>query len=215
MLFRSSPVALVAGVPFVLAVNPSLQVKSIADLVKLSKATKGGLTYASTGHGSVAHLFAELLKTRTGLEAVNVPYKGVPAGMNDVVAGHVQMMFGDFNTANQLFRGDKVHVLGVTTGQRVPAAPDMPTIAEDGLPGYDASAWQMIVAPASTPAAIVTKLNTELRAILQEPEVLADFTNRGLITIVTAPPAELRSYIVSEIARWSEVVKKAGAAGIQ
>lgn len=209
------PVALIAGVPFMLVVNPSLPVETVADLVRTSKTIRGGLSYASTGYGSAAHLYVEMLKTMTGLEAVHVPYKGNAPGLNDVVAGHVHMMIGDFGTSNELFRAGRVRALGVSTATRVSAAPDIPTLAEAGVSGYDASAWQMVVAPAKTPEGIVLRLNAELRAILEEPGVRADFTSRGLIPIATAPVNELKSFVASEIVRWSEVVKKAGAAGIE
>lgn len=210
-----APVALLAGVPFMLVVNPSLPVETVADLVRTSKTIPGGLSYASTGYGSAAHLYVEMLKHMTGLEAVHVPYKGNAPGLNDVVAGHVQMMIGDFATSNELFRGGRVRALGVSTATRVSAAPDIPTLAEAGVPGYDASAWQMVVAPAKTPDDIVTRLNAELRAILDEPEVQADFTSRGLIPIASPPVTELKSFVASEILRWGEVVKEAGAAGIE
>jgi tripartite-type tricarboxylate transporter receptor subunit TctC len=209
------PVALIAGVPFMLVVTPSLPVETVADLVRTSKAMPGGLSYASTGYGSAAHLYVEMLKTMTGLEAVHVPYRGNAPGLNDVAAGHVQMMIGDFATSNELFRGGHVRALGVSTAQRVSAAPDIPTLAEAGVPGYDAAAWQMVVAPAKTPKNIVARLNAELRAILAAPEVQAEFTSSGLIPIVTPPVNELKSFVTSEIVRWGEVVTKAGAAGIE
>jgi tripartite-type tricarboxylate transporter receptor subunit TctC len=209
------PVALLAGVPFMLVVTPSLPVETVADLVRTSKTVPGGLSYASTGYGSAAHLYVEMLKHMTGLQAVHVPYKGNAPGLNDVVAGHVQMMIGDFATSNELSRACLVRALGVSTAKRVSAAPDVPTLAEAGVAGYDASAWQMVVAPAKTPDEIIARLNAELRAILEEPEVQADFTSRGLIPIVSPPVNELKSFVTSEILRCGEVVKKAGAAGIE
>ena len=210
-----APVALVAGVPFMLTVNPDLPVHSVAELVAVSKTTPGGLSYASTGHGSAAHLYAELLKTMTGLVATHIPYKGNAPGLNDVVAGHVQMMIGDFSTSLQLARAGKVRALGVSTAERVGAAPDIPALAEVGAPGYDASAWQMVIAPAKTPDAIVARLNAEMREILAEPEVRADFSGRGLVPIVSPPAAELPGFVQAEITRWSRVVEQAGARGIE
>ena len=141
------PVALVAGVPFVLVVNPALPVKSLADLARYAKTLPDGLTYASNGPGGAAHLFAELLGGELGLKLVHVPYKGLSPALNDIVAGHVQMMFGDFATALPLIKAGKLVPLGVSTVQRVAAAPEIPALVEVGLKDFDASSWQMMVAP--------------------------------------------------------------------
>jgi tripartite-type tricarboxylate transporter receptor subunit TctC len=208
-------VALVAGIPFLLVVNPSLPVHSVADLVKLAKATPGGLTYASNGHGGAGHLFIELLKGMTGIELTHVPYKGLAPALNDVVGGHVSMMFGDFSSALRLVRDGKLRALGVSTAQRVGAAPDIPALAEAGLPGYEASSWQMVVAPAGLPDAVLGRLNREIRDIIAAPETEKDFAEKGILPIVSAPPDELARYVKSEIARWGKVVQQAGAAGTQ
>jgi tripartite-type tricarboxylate transporter receptor subunit TctC len=209
-----APVALVAGVSFVLVVNPSLGIQSMADFIRVAKSTPGGLAYASFGHGSAAHLYAEMLKTMTGIEGTHIPYKGSPPALNDIVGGHVPWMFGDFATAMPLVRAGKLVALGTSTAARVAAAPDVPPVA-DAVPGYDASAWQMIVAPAGTPREIIVRLNDELRRIVGEPDTQKEFSLRGFIPIVTPPPADLETFVKSEILRWGEVVKKAGAAGIE
>ena len=209
------PVALFSDIPFVLVVNPALPVRSVADLVTLAKRTPGGLAYASNGHGGAGHLYAELLKSMTGIEMTHVPYKGLAPAFNDVVAGHVPLMFGDFGTALPLIRAGQLRALGVTTAQRVAAAPDIPPLSQAGLPGYVASSWQMVVAPAGIPKPILHKLNAELRAILAEPDIQKDFTDRGLIPVVSPPPEELQGYVRSEIVRWGKVVERAGAAGSQ
>jgi tripartite-type tricarboxylate transporter receptor subunit TctC len=209
------PVALFSDIPFVLVVNPALPVRSVADLVTLAKRTPGGLAYASNGHGGAGHLYAELLKSMTGIEMTHVPYKGLAPAFNDVVAGHVPLMFGDFGTALPLIRAGQLRALGVTTAQRVAAAPDIPPLSQAGLPGYVASSWQMVVAPAGIPKPILHKLNGELRAILAEPDLQKDFTDRGLIPVVSPPPEELQGYVRSEIVRWGKVVEQAGAAGSQ
>jgi tripartite-type tricarboxylate transporter receptor subunit TctC len=209
------PIALVAGVPFLLVVNPALPVHSLKDLVAAAKSTPGGLSYASNGHGGAAHLFAELLKGTLGIEMTHVPYKGLSPALNDVVAGHVQLMFGDFATALPLVRDGKLRALGVSTAQRVGTAPEIPPLAEVGLPGFDASSWQMMIGPGGLPAPIVARLNSEIRAVMSEPAMAKDFSSRGLIPLVSGPPDELKAYVKSEIARWGDVVKRAGAAGSQ
>ena len=149
------PVGLVSNVPFVLVVNPALPVKSIADLVKHAKAKPGGLDYASTGPGSAANLYAALLKNELGIPMTPIPYKGNAPGLTDTIAGHVSVMFSDLLSALPHIRSGKLRALGVSTRERVPAASELPTLHEAGVPGYDASAWQMIVAPAKTPKEIV------------------------------------------------------------
>jgi tripartite-type tricarboxylate transporter receptor subunit TctC len=207
------PVATLAGVPFLLVVNPALPINSIADLKAYAKANPGALTYASNGHGGAAHLFAELLKSVTGIAATHVPYKGVSPALNDVVAGHVSMTFGDFGTTLPLVRAGKVRALGGSSAQRVAAAPDMVPLAEAGIPGFDATSWQMVVAPAGLPADLLAKLNRELREIIAEPRMAAELASKGMVPLVTAPPADLQAYVKSEILRWGDVVRRAGVAG--
>src|SRR5262245_18912128 len=204
------PVALVAGVPFVLVLNPALPVKSLADLARHAKSLPDGLTYASNGPGGAAHLFAELLGGELGIKLVHVPYKGLSPALNDIVAGHVQMMFGDFATALPLIKAGKLSALGVSTLQRVGAAPEIPALVEVGLKDFDASSWQMMVAPAKLPPDVLNKLNAEFRAIVKEPAVEADFTRRGLIPLDGGTPEQLQAYVKSEIVRWGEVSKRAG-----
>jgi tripartite-type tricarboxylate transporter receptor subunit TctC len=211
-----APVALVAGVPFVLIVNANLPVRSIGDLIALSRSKSGGLDYVSTGPGSAANLYAVMLRNALGgIPMTPIPYKGNAPGLQDVVAGHVSVMFSDLLSAVPLIETGKVRALGLSTRERSAAAPDIPTLSEAGVPGYDASAWQMIVAPAATPRDIVIKLNTELKAIVSEPEVSRDINSRGSIAIAPPPPDELKRYVESEIVRWSRVVEDAGAKGTE
>jgi tripartite-type tricarboxylate transporter receptor subunit TctC len=209
------PLALVAGVPFMLVVNPSLPVRSLGDFVKVVKETPRGLSYASNGAGGAAHLFAELLKVSLGIEMTHVPYRGLAPALNDVVAGHVQVMFGDFATALPLVREGKLRALGVSTAQRVGPAPEIPALAEVGMPGFDASSWQMIIGPGGLPQPIVAKLNAELRAVISEPAVRKGFVDRGLVPLEPGTPEELQRFVKAEIVRWGEVVRRAGAAGSQ
>jgi tripartite-type tricarboxylate transporter receptor subunit TctC len=156
-----------------------------------------------------------LLQNALGIEATGVPYKGNAPGLQDTIAGHVQVMFSDLLGALPHIRSGKLRVLGVTTKDRAPAAPDLPTLQEAGVKDYDASAWQMLVAPANTPKEIVDRLNAELNAIVREPPVMTDINGRGHIAVATPPVAELQRFVQSEIVRWAKVVEAAGAKGTQ
>jgi tripartite-type tricarboxylate transporter receptor subunit TctC len=210
-----APIAMIAVTPFVLVVNAALPIHSIADLAALAKSKPGTLSYASNGPGGAAHLFAELLKTMLGIELTHIPYKGNAPALNDVVAGHVSLMFVDPSTSVQLVRQGKLRALGVTTAQRVPMAPEVPPLAEAGLPGYDAASWHMFVAPAATPKPILQRLNAEIDAIIKEPDVAPEMTKRGFVPTSGGSPDKLAAFVQTEIARWGEVVNKAGAAGIE
>ena len=210
-----APIAMFAVTPFVLVVNASLPINSVTDLATLAKSKPGALTYASNGPGGAAHLFAELLKTMLGIELTHVPYKGNAPALNDVVAGHVAMMFVDPSAAVQLAKEGKLKALGVTTAQRVPMAPDLPPLAEIGLSGFDAASWHMLVAPGATPKSILHRLNAELTAIIKDPIVVPEMTKRGFVPTAGGPPEQLASFVKTEIDRWGKVVRAAGAAGIE
>jgi tripartite-type tricarboxylate transporter receptor subunit TctC len=209
------PIALVAGVPFILVINPALPVKSLAELAAYAKSRPDGMTYASNGAGGAAHLFAELMAAELGIKLVHVPYKGLSPALNDIMGGHVQMMFGDFATALPLVQAGKLRALGVSTAQRVGPAPEIPPLAEVGLKDFDASSWQMMIAPGKIPPDILNRLNAEMRAIVAEPAVQKEFSSRGLIPLVSGTPAELQAFVKSEIARWGDVVRRAGVAATQ
>ena len=206
------PVAMIADAPFILVVNPSLPIKSIAELAAYAK-TKP-LSYASNGPGGAAHLFAELMKTMLKIDMTHVPYKGNAPALNDVVAGHMSMMFVDASASVQLARDGKLRALGVTTVKRAPMAPEFPPLAEVGLPGFDAAVWHMMVAPAATPKPILHKLNAELGTILKEPAAAQEMIRRGFVPVVGGSPEQLAGFVKSEIDRWGKVVQQAGAAGI-
>jgi tripartite-type tricarboxylate transporter receptor subunit TctC len=210
-----APIALVARVPFVLVVNPSLPVQSVADLIKLAKEKPGQLSYATPGPGTFHHLNAEMFKTLFGLDLVNVPYKGTLPGLNDVIGGHVAMMFSDVPPALPLIAAGKLRALGVTTLQRVASAPDIPPLAEVGVPGYDASSWHMVATQGSVPKPIIDKLHATLTAIMSDPDVVQALIRDGTIPQVSPPPDELKQFVKSEIVRWGEVVRKAGIAGTE
>ncbi|MBI3705745.1 MAG: tripartite tricarboxylate transporter substrate binding protein [Rhizobiales bacterium] len=205
------PLALIANVPFVLVVTPTLPVKTASDLVKLAKEKPGSLSYGSSGPGSPHHLYAELLKSMTGIEMTHVPYKGSVPALTDVIANHIPLMFVDLAPAQPLIREGKVRALGVSSAVRVPSLPEVAPIAEVGVPGFEAVAWQMLVAPAGTPKEIVDTLHRELKAALALPEIKRQISEMGLIPIDTPPPEELARYVKTEIVRWGAVVKKSGA----
>jgi tripartite-type tricarboxylate transporter receptor subunit TctC len=209
-----APLALLAEVPFVLIVNPSLPVNSVLDLARLIKSKPGAMSYGSGGIGSQHHVNAELFKTMAGLDMRNVSYRGGGPALQDVVAGHIPLMFGDVGQVLELHRAGKVKALAVTTSRRVESMPDVPTMHEAGIAGYEANAWQAMVAPANTPAPIVAKLNRALVDIVNTPETRKHYLDLG-ITPKGSTPEELGTYIKSEIVRWGKVVAAAGAAGIE
>jgi tripartite-type tricarboxylate transporter receptor subunit TctC len=210
-----APIALVAQSPFVLVVNPELPVHSLAELIAYAKTHPGDLNYGSAGIGSFHHLSAEMLSRLAGIRMTHIPYKATPPALNDVVAGRVHLMFGDVTSTLPLVAGGKLRALGVSTAQRVASAPDIPPLAEAGIPGFDSSSWQMVVAPAATPLPIVARLNRTLHDILDEPAIRAELGRRGLIPVATDPPEKLQQFVKDEIVRWGELVKQAGAAGIE
>src|SRR5436305_419111 len=160
-----TPIALVAGVPFALIINPMLPAKTLAEFIAYAKSKPGELAYGSAGNGSPQHLGAEMLKSAAGIDIRHVPYRGSVPAMLDVIAGHIPFMIVDLQPALQQIREGKVRVLGVTTPKRVAAAPDIPTLAEAGLPGFELVAWQGVVAPAGVPRPIVDRLRSERRRV--------------------------------------------------
>jgi tripartite-type tricarboxylate transporter receptor subunit TctC len=209
-----APLALLAEVPFVLIVNTSLPVNSVMDLVRLAKGKPGELSYGSGGVGSQHHVNAELFKNVAGIDMRNVSYRGGGPALQDVVAGHIPLMFGDAGQVLELVRAGKVRALAVTTSRRVASMPNVPTMSEAGITGYEANAWQAMVAPAGTPAPVVAKLNKALVDIVNTPETQKHYLDLG-IQPKGSTPEELGAYIRSEIARWAKVVEAAGASGVE
>jgi tripartite-type tricarboxylate transporter receptor subunit TctC len=209
------PIALVASVPFMLIVNPSLPVHSVADLIKLAKEKPGQLSFGSSGVGGPPHLYTQLLMTMTGTKMTHIPYKGTAQAINDLVAGTIPIIFCDLAPAVPLIQAGKVRALGISSKARFSTLPDVPSVAESGVPGFDAVAWIMLVAPAGTPKAIVDKLHAEMKAIEAMPDIQKKLVGLGTIPLVTPPTGELQRYVKSEIARWGDVVRAAGIAGSQ
>jgi tripartite-type tricarboxylate transporter receptor subunit TctC len=209
------PLAMVASAPFLFLVNPSLPVHSVKELIAYAKANPGQLSYGSGGVGAPHHLYMELFKSMTGTQMTHVPYKGSLPALNDVVGGHIQLMFCDIPPAAGMIAAGKVRVLGVSTGERVPSYPDVPTVAEAGVPGFSVAGWFMIVAPAQTPPAIVDKLHKTLIAVMNEPDVKARIAQLSLVALPTPSVADMQAYVKSEIARWGKIVQQAGIAGTE
>ena len=210
-----APIALVSNAPFLLLVHPWQPVHSVADLIALAKAKPGQLSYGSAGPGSPQNLSFELLKTLTGINIVHVPYRGDGPALTDLVAGHIPTMFGEPTPILPLLKDGKVRALGVSSASRLPIAPDVPTIAEAGVPGFDLTSWQMIVAPAGTPQEIVDKLHVEVKKVLELPEVKAEFARTARITVDYPSVDDLQRFMRSEIVRLGKVVEHAGIARSQ
>jgi tripartite-type tricarboxylate transporter receptor subunit TctC len=214
-LVELTPVALIANSPFVLVVNNDLPVRTVTELISLAKSKPGELTYASSGPGSAHHLDMQLLASMTGINLIHVVYRGSLPALNDVVAGHVQMMFSDMSAALPLIRAGKVRALGVSTAKRVGDAPEIQTVAEGGVPGYDAAAWQMVVMPTKTPDAIIDKLHGTLRSFQATPEFKTAVSRRGLEPLVTPSRPDLVRFVETEIVRWQKIVVEAGVANTE
>ena len=205
------PLALVARIPFVLVVNNDLPVHSVQELIAYAKAHPGELSYGSTGPGTPFHLNGALFSAMTGIEMVHVPYKGVVDAQVDLMGGRIQVMFTDFTSSVPLIKAGKMRALGVTTKTPASAMPELKPIAELGVPGFEAAAWQMVAAPAATPRPVVDKLHDALQAIMALPETRDAITRIGLIPADAATVEELQAFVRSEIVRWGDVVKRSGA----
>ena len=209
------PLALAAQTPFVLVVNPELPVNSIADLVRYAKEKDGKLSYATAGPGVPHHLFAELLKSILGIQMSPVAYRGSLPALNDVVAGHVPLMFVDLGPSLGIIQAGKVRPLGISTRARFAGLPDVPPLAEVGVPGFDAASWQMIVAPAKTPQPVVAKLHADFNAVLDDADSKAAILRNGMLPVPTTSIDNLKVFVSAEVARWGKVVQQAGLTGSQ
>jgi tripartite-type tricarboxylate transporter receptor subunit TctC len=208
-----TPIALLARVPFVLVVNPALPIQSVADLVKLAREKPGQIAFGTPGPGTFHHLNAEMFKSIFGLDLVHVPYKGSAPALNDLIGGHIQMMFCDVPPAMSLIQTGKIRALGVTTAERVPAVADIPPLAEVGVPGYDTASWHTVTTTGNVPAPIVDKLYANIREIMSDASVTEALVKDGAIPQVSPPPAEMKRFVQSEIVRWGKVIEQAGLAG--
>ncbi len=203
-------VALIASVPFVLVVNPSLPVENVEDLIKLAK--RRPLSYGSGGIGAFHHLAAALFCNMTGIKMTHVPYRGTAPALNDLMGGYVQLMFSDLGPALPLINAGKIRPLAVTTKERFAALPNIPPLADVGVPGFDAAAWQGVVAPAKTPQPILATLNSKLNAIMAMDDVRTRLSDFGMVPLGTGSLDDLHQFLQSEIVRWAKVVEEAGIA---
>lgn len=205
------PVALVATLPNVLIINPSLGVNNVAELIALLKKDPTKRMFASSGAGTSTHLAGEMFGDLIGVKLTHVPYKGTPPALTDVAAGQVSFMFDQMTAALPLAKAGRVKLLAVTTGKRITLAPELPTMIESGVPGFEMSSWQAIYAPKGTPKAIVQKLNAEIVKALKQPDVQAKLHDQLGMNIVGSTPEELAAHMDKEIPRWADLVKKSGA----
>jgi len=205
-----APITLIVRVPNMLVVNPDVPAKDVRELIALLKTNPGKYSFASSGNGTSQHLSGELFKVMTGVEMQHVPYRGSPPALADVVGGQVTMTFDNITTAWPLVKGGKLRALAVTTAKRSPIAPDVPTLAESGLAGYEIGSWQGVFAPAGVPAEIVKRFNAEIVRIINAPDVRQKLVDMG------AEPApntseEFAAMVKAEVAKWADVVRKSGA----
>ena len=204
------PVTLLGSAPYFLAVNASLPVKNLADFIKLAKEKPGAMSYASTGNGSGLHLSMELLKSMAGIDLVHVPYKGGGVAQTALLADNVQAMFVSYGAGSAQIKAGKLRVLAVSSSQRSPALPDVPTLSEAGVPGYESGVWYALLAPRGTPPEIVKRLHGASVTALESKELRERFAADG-VKPIGSTPQELSKYIQSERVKWADVVKRSGA----
>ncbi|MBI2296923.1 MAG: tripartite tricarboxylate transporter substrate binding protein [Betaproteobacteria bacterium] len=204
-----APITLLGSGTYVLVVHPSLPVKSVKELIALARARPGELAYSSSGNGSGGHLAAELLKNMAGIKMLHVPYKGGGPALMDLLAGQVQVLFSTQLASWPHVQSGRIRALAVSTAKRPASLPDLPTIAEAGVPGYDSGVWYGILAPAGTPREIIGRLNGEIVRVLNLPDYRKFLVNNA-IEPVGSPPEQLGQYIQSEIVKWAKVIKDAG-----
>lgn len=205
-----APITLAAMFPLGLFVHPSVPAQSVSELIALAKSKPGQVNFASAGSGSPTHMAGEMLKAMARVDIVHVPYKGNAAALNDLLGGRVHMFFSNLVTAMPHARSGKLRAIAVSTAKRSPQAPELPTIAESGVPGYEVTNWIGMLAPAATPRAIVLKLNREIVAILNAPDMKERFRTQG-VDLVGSTPDEFAAFIRSELAKWRKVVDESGA----
>jgi len=205
-----APVALVAVQPNILVVHPDVPAKSVAELIGHLKSNPGKLNYASSGAGAAAHLAGELFKAMAGVDMVHVPYKGAQPALTDVVAGQVQLMFATSASVIPYLKAGRLRGLAVTTAQRSPSVPELPTVSEAGLAGFEATTWHGVVVPSAVPQSLVERINRELNSVLGEKDLRERLSGLGA-EVTTGTPRDFADYIAREIPKWTKVVKDSGA----
>ncbi len=204
-----APVSLLTQGPLVLVTHPQFPANSVKELIDMAKAKPGSLNFASSGNGQSTHLSAELFNSLAGTKMVHVPYKGSAPALSDLMTGQVGIMFDTTLSAMPFVRAGKLKALGVTSPQRTPAAPDVPTIAESGLPGYEVFAWNGVFVPAGTPKPIVTQLNEEIRKAMQLPQVRDKFSAQGFAASWNTPD-QFGVFVRNEVDKWARTIKASG-----
>ena len=205
-----APVSLVVSAPLVLVSTPSFPARTVKDVVALLKARPGSVSYGSAGNGTSMHLTGEMFKIDAGVHMVHIPYRGTAGALQDLMAGQLQLMFGDFLIVLPQVQAGKIEAIAVTSKQRSPLLPNVPTIAESGYPGFEALSWQGMFAPAGTPPAIVEQLNREVNKALASPDMHEFFGSRGF-TLGGSTPAEFSDFVQAEVTKWGRIVKASGA----
>jgi tripartite-type tricarboxylate transporter receptor subunit TctC len=205
-----APVTLIAAAPYVMLVTPSLPARSVPEFIALAKARPGQLNYASTGSGSAGHLTAALFASMAGVQLTHVPYKNIGSILVDMFAGRIEMMFVGLVSAQPHVKAQKLRAIGISGARRSPLMPELPTVAEAGVRGFEVTGWYGVFVPARTPPPIVAKLNADIVRILKLPDVSERFAAEGA-ELVGDTPAQFSAYIAGEIAKWSRVVKLSGA----
>ncbi len=204
------PVATLAAVPFVVVVNPSLAANTTRELIASARAADGKLTYSSAGNGSVNHLLGEMFGSAAGVKMTHVPYKGAGPALADLIGGQVQVSFTSMPSVIGHIKGGKLRAIAVTSRARSETVPELPTLAESGLPGFDVNPWFGLLAPAATPAAIVSQINREINELLASADLRARFAGQGAVPLA-ASPAEFAALLKQDIEKWAKVVKDSGA----
>jgi tripartite-type tricarboxylate transporter receptor subunit TctC len=205
-------IALLFRTPLALVVHPSMPAHSISELIALLKQKPGEITFGHSGAGAAIFLAAELFQSMTGTKMNSVAYRGAPPALNDVMAGHVALMFADAGSVVGQINAGRVRALGVSSTTRVPALPNVPTIAEAGVTGFDAVGWTMICAPSGTPKPVIDRLHAEMKAVAAMPEIRDLIVRIGTIPVDSPPPAELQKFLASELDRWGDLIERAGLA---
>ncbi|MDQ8731963.1 tripartite tricarboxylate transporter substrate binding protein [Bradyrhizobium sp. LHD-71] len=203
------PVAIVAAAPLVLAIHPSVPANSIQELISLLKANPKKYNYATSGNGSILHMAAVLFCAMADVDVVNIPYRGAAPAMNDVLSGQVAFIFDQVSTAAQLIASQRLKGLAVTTSKRSALLPDVPTMSEAGLTGYEAYTWSLVLAPRGTPKHIINQLATDMRAVVQTPEMKKRFLDLGAEVPDAPPPETINEFVASETRKWGELIRAA------
>ena len=202
-------ISMIVSSPLMLVKNSKVPANNVAELVSYAKKNPGKLSFGSPGNGTSMHLTGEMFALATGTQLLHVPYKGSAPALNDLLGGQLDIMFGDLLVVQQFVKSGKIQALAVTSSKRHPMFPDVPTIAESGVPNFEALSWQGLFAPAGTPPAVVTRLNAEVVKVLDRPDMKEFFSSQGFIVTPTSPE-QFKTFVAAEVTKWAAIVKAAG-----